>query len=764
MENGYPSPPGGNYRPETESFASSNMFPDGKEDLSASSDDERPLPPISPTADAIHLLAEREQMLLKTVKRLRRQKAELRALKRAYRKKEAEFVAQMDRHMDDVEHTENALHARIETLDVEANDLRDIQDRQVKDKDILQQRLEETTAQCSDSEKRVQFLMDRLVALLSAAGSTERLQRELLGAMETREWDMAQKLEGVRLKLSEERGNNRDMAVHLSDEQRRTKDLHDHLCAVQSNFFHRQVCEGGRLQPSGSVAVSALSPASPRASPAVVPLAESRVGLLEPLERIPGTEAMKPSLPGVCSEPVVHAANGPVSHAETADQGSFKGPPNRGEDPVMQLERIFASDDGEAQGLSRKDACGEASAASGGGEIVLKHSVTAPVSVDHVMGQKDAVVSQLVKAPTTSRDNSSATSAGAGQGGAHASPRGSQPWAPGTSPHQSIDQRNAGANGLSGLQAQSSSHEGNAAPPARSRPASTASENVAMLEAKLRQALDSAVFESPVVRVSLGVYQFGLNVRALVQLREDGEAEASCDGSHFQPLDEFIESVSKRGRQMSNPTPPQTARPQAPLAPPQTPSVTTAPVAPETAASVALKSQSELSGLAVPLGHSRSSPSAARPGEERGQVGRGAGAGALRSPSPPGEVNSSFIRTSGRTMSAPTAPMWRDPLQTNSATSSTAGRVSPANQAGSQTLVRAPNGAHYTVPHAHSGSPLNVSSSGHVGVSGPPVSNPWLLLAAAGGDPAAASGMMPGVNARPSSTSPVRIQQGWRTM
>merc|ERR1719316_1916114 len=219
---------------------------------------------------------------------------------------------------------------------------------------------------------------------------------------------------------------------------------------------------------------------------------------------------------------------------------------------------------------------------------------------------------------------------------------------------------NAGVGDSSSLPTYGSSHEGNSAPPTRGRPpAPVTAEKIGLLESKLRQALDSAAFESPVVRVSSGVYQFGSAVRAFVNLREDGEAEASYDGSTFMPLDDFISSVSKRGRQASIPTPPQAARSQAPAA-----AVPGAQVTMAAAITAVSKSQSELGGSAHP-GHSRSSPSTAYPGDERGRMGRNS-VDTQRSPSPQGETNNLGIRPGGRTMSAPTR---RDILSSQSALS-----------------------------------------------------------------------------------------------
>eukprot|EP00747_Dinoflagellata_sp_TGD_P118365 gnl/TRDRNA2_/TRDRNA2_172802_c0_seq6.p1 gnl/TRDRNA2_/TRDRNA2_172802_c0~~gnl/TRDRNA2_/TRDRNA2_172802_c0_seq6.p1 ORF type:complete len:435 (-),score=74.50 gnl/TRDRNA2_/TRDRNA2_172802_c0_seq6:79-1383(-) len=77
-------------------------------------------------------------------------------------------------------------------------------------------------------------------------------------------------------------------------------------------------------------------------------------------------------------------------------------------------------------------------------------------------------------------------------------------------------------------------------------PREVSAEEVLVMESKLRSALDKASFECAVVRVQNGVYNFGPLVRAVVELRSDGDVAASRDdGATWEPIDDFIRSIAK---------------------------------------------------------------------------------------------------------------------------------------------------------------------------------------------------------------------------
>jgi hypothetical protein len=78
-----------------------------------------------------------------------------------------------------------------------------------------------------------------------------------------------------------------------------------------------------------------------------------------------------------------------------------------------------------------------------------------------------------------------------------------------------------------------------------------------LMEQKLREALDRASFECPVARVENGVYSFGPNVCATVDLSPENEVIACLQGEEdWMPIDEFIRSIAQRPAHHANVTPP----------------------------------------------------------------------------------------------------------------------------------------------------------------------------------------------------------------
>jgi len=67
------------------------------------------------------------------------------------------------------------------------------------------------------------------------------------------------------------------------------------------------------------------------------------------------------------------------------------------------------------------------------------------------------------------------------------------------------------------------------------------------MEQKLREALDRASFECAVVRIENGVYNFGPNVCAVVDITPENEVVACHqDNGDWAPIDEFIRSIAQR--------------------------------------------------------------------------------------------------------------------------------------------------------------------------------------------------------------------------
>lgn len=75
----------------------------------------------------------------------------------------------------------------------------------------------------------------------------------------------------------------------------------------------------------------------------------------------------------------------------------------------------------------------------------------------------------------------------------------------------------------------------------------TSSEGVLLMEQKLREALDRASFECAVVRIENGIYNFGPNVCAVVELTPENEVMACHqDVGEWSPIGDFILSLAQR--------------------------------------------------------------------------------------------------------------------------------------------------------------------------------------------------------------------------
>lgn len=184
-------------------------------------------------------LAEAEARELRRIQRLRRQKKRLKVALTAFKQKEKEFVTQMDAHMDEVERTEQDLSKRIEGLTAENQQLRERTERRARENSEQVEKLNETTKQCGESETRVQFLVDRIVALLSA-GAADPSQTEAVMNLRQRERDMLRMLEETRQQFDEVRQQNGELATRLTEELNLSRRLSDQLAEVEERFFHQK--------------------------------------------------------------------------------------------------------------------------------------------------------------------------------------------------------------------------------------------------------------------------------------------------------------------------------------------------------------------------------------------------------------------------------------------------------------------------------------------------------------------------------------------
>lgn len=233
-------------------------FGAGVPESPVSSEDEEvpPAPEINgtPTEETARQLLAYEDVLMKVAKRLARRKRRLKAKLVAYQRKEVEFVQQMDSHMDEVERTEQALTQRIEALTADNTQLRSFTDKRARDNGDLSDKLAESTKQCGDSETRVQFLVDRIVALLSNVASS-REQTQAITNMRVRERDMLSHLEDARLQYDEVRQQNGELTSRLTEELALSRRLSDQLQEVEERLFHNR--SELPLTPNGGADITA---------------------------------------------------------------------------------------------------------------------------------------------------------------------------------------------------------------------------------------------------------------------------------------------------------------------------------------------------------------------------------------------------------------------------------------------------------------------------------------------------------------------------
>jgi len=455
------------------------------------------------TEELAKRLADQESRELRRIQRLRRQKKRLKIALAAFKQKEKEFVAQMDAHMDEVEETERAYSKRIESLTAENQQLRERTERRARENAEQVEKLNETTKQCGESETRVQFLVDRIVALLSA-GAADPSQTEAVVNLRQREREMLRMLEETRQQFDEVRQQNGELTTRLTEELSLSRRLSDQLAEVEERFFHqkpenlclpRSPCDGD---------------ASLRTAPRLGarPLGLRSDQLEAPPER--PERAAPPDLPP------------PISEAEAADEedSSFE---EHSEVPATVSSRAFGGVGGhgrrklgavlEAEALSQEEcefSFGDFMEDAKGTEAQLEHLEASPEAAD----EDDDLIEEgeLDEEPCRGEAGVSVCSEDAAQ--------------------SDTGLKVSHSSGLS---------------TANSIAAATSTARAELMEGKLRDALDRAAFECAVVRVEPGVYNFGPSVQAVVQLTENDEVVASRDGGPFEPIDSFIQRVGEEG-------------------------------------------------------------------------------------------------------------------------------------------------------------------------------------------------------------------------
>jgi len=226
--------------------------------------------------------------LKRKARRLSLRKQHLKSMLGAYRQKEQEFVAQMDAHMDEVERTEQELVHRIDALTASNQDMREASERRAQEIAQHTECLSEATKHCSESETRVQFLMDRILALLSA-GATDPPQVKAVVDCRQREREVLRQAEEIRQQYNEVRQQNVELDARLTEEQSLSRRLSDQLAEVEERFsrVRPERCSGGTCgdAPAAQLRSSLLGAALPR-------LRSDDTALAAPAELLPQAEEL----------------------------------------------------------------------------------------------------------------------------------------------------------------------------------------------------------------------------------------------------------------------------------------------------------------------------------------------------------------------------------------------------------------------------------------------------------------------------------------
>eukprot|EP00928_Gymnodinium_smaydae_P024226 TRINITY_DN1966_c0_g1_i3.p1 TRINITY_DN1966_c0_g1~~TRINITY_DN1966_c0_g1_i3.p1 ORF type:complete len:695 (+),score=159.30 TRINITY_DN1966_c0_g1_i3:61-2145(+) len=408
---------------------------------------------------------EREAKCARVIERLKKRKQRLKAKLAEYARKEVKFIAEMDSHMDEVERTEHALSLRIEQLTNENSQLRGKTEKRSRDNAELAEKLAESTTQCNESETRVQFLVDRIVALLSN-GSANPEETQAIVEMRQRERDMLRSLEETRAQYDEVRQQNGELNTRLTEELQLSRRLADQLAEVEERFFHNR-CEV--MTPSAGAAAdiaASLPPRAARLGPRPGGLRGDEVDV--PPERVPGMPAVPTS---VLREEKAIAE--PLPLVKPSRPPSQLGVVHEG----MPAEQLDLAD----------------------GPV---HSAS------------------LFDEPGVNADADADADGGACDGGAY-----DDAWGDGDEDVPAVGRL------CHKLVSQAASSHA----------------KLVLMEEKLKEALDHAVFERAVLRTEPGIYTFGSNVQVVVELTPDGEAIAARKGEPFQPIGDFVRYVASEG-------------------------------------------------------------------------------------------------------------------------------------------------------------------------------------------------------------------------
>ncbi|CAK0801372.1 unnamed protein product, partial [Prorocentrum cordatum] len=206
-----------------------------------------------PSEELARRLHEHEASQLRRVERLRQRRRQLKSRLASQKVKEREFVAQMEAHMDDIGRTEQELGRRVWQLSSDNVRLRAAADQQAKEGVQQAERLAQSTKQVGENEARVQFLLDRIITLLSGASGADPELTEALASARQHERAVLRQLEEARRHFDEVQRQNGELTMRLTEELGLSRRLSDQLVEMEERFFglqaHRRASDAWACRP-----------------------------------------------------------------------------------------------------------------------------------------------------------------------------------------------------------------------------------------------------------------------------------------------------------------------------------------------------------------------------------------------------------------------------------------------------------------------------------------------------------------------------------
>jgi len=467
---------------------------------SPASSDEEDLPQTA-AAHATHLM--RYKLLSNRFLDLRQETVSLKSQVTTRGRKQIELHAHMGQHMKAVQRNDNQLTARVEALDAENIELKQKSLQFSSEHEQIEERLQEGKTQLSETENRIQRLMDRLVTLLSNGAATDVVRAQFAQELEESVQLYERRLDTHKAQLLQARKDNRKAALHLSDEQRRTKRLHDHLCKKQSLLFNRHERSPPARSETPPQIIAAASDAAAggsAASGSAPSLREAKSGEVEEPKLV--LEQAAAPAPGPPQRPISPAPVASTQPRAPPEEAGSNGKEPSVPDSVVSEKRLMPP------------------------RSLVK--VQQPAWPGSAAPQPPQAIAAPPAAPVARGYPAAEPEAGAGPQMEDVRPQ--TPPAARAKPAEVISAPSLPA-------------------PVQPSPVPTPSrERMKAMEERLCDVLDAMQFESLVVRLGNGLYQFGRSWRAHIRLGENQEVYASKDDTDYEPIRTFIAKISQQER------------------------------------------------------------------------------------------------------------------------------------------------------------------------------------------------------------------------